>query len=386
MTTDIWYPAIANGDEDFTRYNPLLPSDGTYYKALEGPTVAEGTFPLLVFSHGSFAYASSSATLMEHLASWGFVVAAPDHAGNSYNDDPNNPVPFSTKDRPMDVSFVIDSLLESPEDFSISSSLIGVLGNSYGGLTAGLVASGFEDYERDTRVLATMPISPSINFGSEDRGILSNIAVPMLLMGGVNDTTTPIANNELFFEESINSFPRWSAVIENAGHSSFQDICILYEIVLNNFANGNVDLTYTLLGNGNLEIGKERIESAFCTNSLEDTLPVVDFSAVAFFRSILLGDSIARNCLKDLYAAQQPPISFAFGIDEESKEEEEEHSHSHSRDEGEEHSHDEDEEEHGHSHDESEEHSHTEDSSANAHSVWLVAAGTSFAILVILGL
>src|SRR5690606_13389968 len=39
----------------------------------------DGPFPLVLFSHALGGYRSQSTFLTEHLASWGFVVAAPDH-------------------------------------------------------------------------------------------------------------------------------------------------------------------------------------------------------------------------------------------------------------------------------------------------------------------
>lgn len=132
---DIWYPAI-DGGEELTRYIELLPSVEGMYVALDNPAVAspkiptknqtisggvydhEGGFPLLIFSHGYGGIRQQSATLMEHLASWGFVVVSPDHSGNSMNDPfidgSSTPTSFAIVDRPMDVSFVIDTMLSEP--------------------------------------------------------------------------------------------------------------------------------------------------------------------------------------------------------------------------------------------------------------------------------
>ena len=46
---------------------------------IRGLTVAQGRFPLVVFSHGYGGLRTQSSFLTAHLASWGFVVAAPDH-------------------------------------------------------------------------------------------------------------------------------------------------------------------------------------------------------------------------------------------------------------------------------------------------------------------
>ena len=42
-----------------------------------------GRFPLVIFSHGFAGYPEQSVSLTTHLASWGFVVAAPDHVERS---------------------------------------------------------------------------------------------------------------------------------------------------------------------------------------------------------------------------------------------------------------------------------------------------------------
>ena len=42
-----------------------------------------GSYPLVIFSHGFAGYPAQSVTLTTHLASWGFVVAAPDHVERS---------------------------------------------------------------------------------------------------------------------------------------------------------------------------------------------------------------------------------------------------------------------------------------------------------------
>src|SRR5262249_20926156 len=43
----------------------------------------DGGYPLVVFSHGFAGFPEQSVSLVRHLASWGFVVAAPDHVSRS---------------------------------------------------------------------------------------------------------------------------------------------------------------------------------------------------------------------------------------------------------------------------------------------------------------
>ncbi|HKZ78059.1 MAG TPA: hypothetical protein VJ124_07015 [Pyrinomonadaceae bacterium] len=63
-------------------FSVSLPSTN---RALEDVPVAEGTFPLLIYSHGSEGSAGLSAAggLLETLASHGYIVAAVEHTGNN---------------------------------------------------------------------------------------------------------------------------------------------------------------------------------------------------------------------------------------------------------------------------------------------------------------
>ncbi len=47
------------------------------------PASQAGGFPVVLFSHGFAGYPEQSVSLTTHLASWGFVVAAPDHVERS---------------------------------------------------------------------------------------------------------------------------------------------------------------------------------------------------------------------------------------------------------------------------------------------------------------
>jgi predicted dienelactone hydrolase len=82
LTVDIWYPADKRSDAPTASLDLVfarLPLPGV----LAGPEAARGSFPLVVFSHGNGGVRFQSWFLMQALASHGFVVAAPDHAGNT---------------------------------------------------------------------------------------------------------------------------------------------------------------------------------------------------------------------------------------------------------------------------------------------------------------
>jgi predicted dienelactone hydrolase len=156
LTVDVWYPSDAAqvvGAErsvfDFIVATALSP-----LAFAETQVSTAGGFPLVVFSHGSGGIRLQSWFLTEVLASHGFVVAAPDHAGNTALDlltGTTTPFEVTARNRPLDVSLVIDELLArnaAPGDrFSgaIDPDRIGVIGHSFGGYTALAMASGWGD-------------------------------------------------------------------------------------------------------------------------------------------------------------------------------------------------------------------------------------------------
>src|SRR5215470_9320251 len=70
LNTLLWYPAVpGTGSFQGTKYNDA--------------EVLQDRWPLILFSHGSCGIPGQSPFYTEGLASWGFVVAAPPHPGNT---------------------------------------------------------------------------------------------------------------------------------------------------------------------------------------------------------------------------------------------------------------------------------------------------------------
>jgi predicted dienelactone hydrolase len=231
LTVDIWYPAdgrreapTASIDLVFTRR--ALPG------VLAGPEAARGSFPLVVFSHGNGGVRFQSWFLLQALASHGFVVAAPDHAGNTALDaiaGTSDPIGVAAANRPRDVSFVIDQMLARDRDAAdplhgrIDERDIAVAGHSFGGFTALATAAGFVDYRADPRVDAIVPIAPA-TFGFSDEQ-LTSIDLPTLLMGGTSDTVVPIEPGIVRAWDLISGRPEYRVDLVAAGHNSFTNVC-----------------------------------------------------------------------------------------------------------------------------------------------------------------
>jgi predicted dienelactone hydrolase len=130
LPLEIWYPATdayAGRDLDETRdrYEVVpgfgLPSEPQ--DAVRDAAPRPGPFPLVLFSHGYGGHRRQSTFLCTHLASHGYVVAAPDHSGNTVVDvmmavlarqtegptgDPAATLPALAAARPADLTFVLD--------------------------------------------------------------------------------------------------------------------------------------------------------------------------------------------------------------------------------------------------------------------------------------
>ncbi len=163
LPTDFWYPAepsLRGRDlaSDAGAEHPF----GRVHAAVPDAPPAGGAFPLLAFSHGNSGLRRQSTFLTTHLASWGFVVAAPDHVGNTFfemaglDEDARQKAHFAARRcRPGDLAFAIESALAGgsgrPE---VDPRRIGAFGHSYGGWTV------FKMPAADPRVRAVCGLAP----------------------------------------------------------------------------------------------------------------------------------------------------------------------------------------------------------------------------------
>jgi predicted dienelactone hydrolase len=217
LRTDIWYPGPPGSGP-----LPSLPG------GLVNAPLAEGLsrLPMLMFSHGSCGFPSQSIALTPVFASYGFIVVAPPHPGNTIADlllcNNSAAQAASFIERPEDIKFVIDEMLRLNEDSTsfffdtIDPDRIGMSGHSFGGVTTYRVTS------MDQRIVAGLALAPAA-FGIEDE--VRSIDVPVMVQGGTLDSV-------LEFEELIKpSFellgpPRYLVEIANTGHYAFNDVCL----------------------------------------------------------------------------------------------------------------------------------------------------------------
>jgi predicted dienelactone hydrolase len=211
-------------------FYPLVGNVGlSSVSAVTDAAPAPGPFPLVVFSHGSFGSRTQSAFLMEALAGHGFLVAAPDHPGDTMTDAAagreERQIDLAT-DRPRDVSAVIDALSATscPDAPRVRPDQIGVVGFSFGGFTAVVSSIAALPMPADVRIRASVGIAAAT--APLPAASLAEVRVPTLLIGGTRDGTVPIPENlDRAFDLLVDSHPRMTVAITGAAHNSFTEIC-----------------------------------------------------------------------------------------------------------------------------------------------------------------
>jgi len=182
------------------------------------PAAGERPFPLVVASHGFTGSRTTLAYLAEHLASHGYVVAAPQFPLSTLA-APGGPTTDDIENQPGDVSAVIDHLLAAsagPLAGAVDAARIGVTGLSWGGLTTLLVT--FHETLADARIRAALPIAAPACFVTP--AFFRGAAARLLLLYGDDDLLVSFA------ESGPRAFKaarrrRQLAVLHDAAHSGF---------------------------------------------------------------------------------------------------------------------------------------------------------------------
>ena len=155
LEISLWYPAVNGEDvEEVIRYSYEIkmadPLGRVTLARFAGKALRDARYdlsaapyPLVILSSGFSIGASAYAWLAEHLASYGFVVMAPEHKEHL---DPENELWQSAISRPQDILAVLTYVDEQAESGGTLAGLldkehVAVIGHSYGGYTA-LAAGG----------------------------------------------------------------------------------------------------------------------------------------------------------------------------------------------------------------------------------------------------
>lgn len=240
LNTEVWYPS--NDSRKAT-----LKEDFPFVVA---PTVRNGAYPpmkhpLILLSHGTGGSRMTLEWLADDLVKQGFIVAAVDHWGNTY--DNKIAIDFVTPwQRSLDISFVLTQLLEDKSLGNIiDSSRIGAAGFSIGGYTVLALAGAKLDYDalskfsdtaqgeqeanipefpgllksldekavresflkspplKDNRIKAFFAMSPAIGQGFTSKKQFTTVDRPVYIVSAQSDSIAPVKTNAAHYHQLI---------------------------------------------------------------------------------------------------------------------------------------------------------------------------------------
>lgn len=276
LAAGLWYPALnPQGVKEEITYTMTWKVPGVevnmptvHGQALLSAVVnpASAPYPLVIFSHGFGGSGPLYSTLVEHYASYGFVVLAPEHKEQF---DPEwSDLWRASIDRPRDIKQTLDYAEQlNGEDREMAGMIdmqhVAVVGHSYGGYTALAMAgaqydlaayntrcaalpendpntflctplvpkeadmaarAGFDPIPAglwpslgDSRVTAIVPMAgDSYLF---DKVGLSKITIPMMAIGGTVDTSTPYEWGSRPAYDNVASTHKTLVTFEGAEHA-----------------------------------------------------------------------------------------------------------------------------------------------------------------------
>jgi dienelactone hydrolase len=234
-TIEVWYPADpgaeAGVDPAIFAIRDLLPEElqslvpdelNPEYETDAYPDIEasdDGPFPLVVFAHGVAGYPTEYQFLLAHLASWGFVVAAPDFAergllaaftGGTERAD-ETAVMGATIDLLEAESGRSGALLEG----GVDTTAVGAMGHSAG------VAPAIGAVDADDRTATFIALAGSGSRPGDDPGALPD--EPGMVMTGGLDEVAPVVRVRELYDRMYR--PKRLVVIDEAGHVAFTDLC-----------------------------------------------------------------------------------------------------------------------------------------------------------------
>jgi predicted dienelactone hydrolase len=233
LITEVWYPTTDNSKA------PALKQD---FPFLHEPTVRNAKLPadkhpLIMISHGTGGGRMTLEWLADMLVKQGFIVAAVDHWGNTY--DNKIAINFVTPwQRAQDISFVLTQLLNNSElDKAIDRQRIGAAGFSIGGYTVIALAGAKLDLKamndftntpqglkeitipefpnlkdaldekeveasfvkspplKDKRIKAVFSMCPAVGQGFIKQSQFTDVDIPMFIVGAQSDSIAPVKTN-----------------------------------------------------------------------------------------------------------------------------------------------------------------------------------------------
>lgn len=249
----VWYPTEA-------RPWPTTLIGTTLMDVARDAPIAGRDLPLIVISHGNGGGPQSHADLALALASAGYVVAAPMHAGDNFTDSSASGAATLYSDRTRQFRATVEHMVTRWHGHDrIDPDLIGAFGFSAGGITVLAAAGARPDLrliashcaqapefvcdvlrhfqsplldagaptppsmQPTTGLKAAVVAAPGLGFTLTPAG-LAGVTIPVQLWSGEKDEQVPYATNAKPIREGLGSKVEFHSV-PGAGHASFLAPC-----------------------------------------------------------------------------------------------------------------------------------------------------------------
>ncbi len=238
VPVDAWYPAAPEADGPAANYE-ILPGVGFSAAGIEDAPIGDAAFPVVLWSHGRTGTRTAYVLFCEALAARGFIVLAPEHAGDALGDWISGAaVDDATNEanRIGDAHFVLDAVLGAAgaaitnEPLAsitphVDADRIAAAGHSYGGFTALSVASGVSIHPRVRAIAGLQSFTRSM-----PKQAFEAIAVPTMFVVGMKDATTPPGTDADRAWAKLGAQPAWRVDVERAGHQGCSDVGLYLEL------------------------------------------------------------------------------------------------------------------------------------------------------------
>lgn len=242
------------------------------------PENGEGTYPLVVFSHGAFGFSGSNYSTFAELASNGYVVASIGHTYHAFftedtagkvttvdmdffnaviaQDSKNEKEEYEywkewLKLRVDDENFVMDTILKETKNVDsallftrIDTEKIGVIGHSLGGASSAQLARVRSDVDAVIVLDGTM-LGERLGY-EKDKLILNDIPYPVPLLNVYSQSHYDRAA-EMIGDDYVNFYVRKNAVcafdvvFKDSGHLNFTDLPLFSPPLAKMLGVGTVD-------------------------------------------------------------------------------------------------------------------------------------------------
>ncbi|MEY4130652.1 MAG: hypothetical protein RLZZ31_776 [Actinomycetota bacterium] len=200
-----------------------IPIDATK----DAPINPKGNFPVVIHSHGFGGYPEYASQHLIHLASWGFVSAAPDHIERDLAANSLGRVVRSEQDV-QDLRNALARLTKENESGIFKGKLnldqVAAEGHSAGGGAAGKFA--YDPAVKTYIGQAGVPPLLLATAGADNAAKYANQAPPQkptMLLAGEVDQTVALSTVQSVYDWLAT--PKRLAVLRGAGHNAFTDLC-----------------------------------------------------------------------------------------------------------------------------------------------------------------